>query len=174
MGKDQNTRWFPRPPSFPVLAFSRRARSTRSPVGRSPAHPLTRSPAHPLTPATRLVQGQPRLMPFPEIEEPLRELLEQYGPPRDSHHPEYPFWRLQTDGLWEVLGAKNLTRRKSNSDALKTELRSHEIEGGLLPEVHELLRQDAALPLPRTPVPRTHRPLSAPPPAPSTLRLLDC
>jgi|SRR5947209_16416086 len=49
----------------------------------------------------RVAQGQKRLTLFSEIEKPLNELLKHYGPARKSIHPEYPFWRLQSDGLWK-------------------------------------------------------------------------
>lgn len=94
---------------------------------------------------SRLAQGKPRLVPFSEIERPLKTLLERYGPPRKSQHPEYPFWRLQTDGIWTVPRAESLTRRKSNSDPLKTELIRKGIEGGFTEPVYELFRGDQRL-----------------------------
>ncbi len=39
---------------------------------------------------------------FAEINHPLKVLLEDFGPSRKSYHPEYPFWHLQTDGLWVI------------------------------------------------------------------------
>src|SRR6185503_9919217 len=69
----------------------------------------------------RIVRGQERLAAFTEIDEPLRRLLVQFGPPRKSVHSEYPFWRLQTNGLWEVV-SEPLGRRKGNTDPLKSEL----------------------------------------------------
>jgi hypothetical protein len=50
-------------------------------------------------------------MEFEGIEDELRHLLVQYGPPRKSVHPEYPFWRLQSYGLWQVEGGSALSRR---------------------------------------------------------------
>jgi putative restriction endonuclease len=41
-------------------------------------------------------------VPFKDAHKPLGRLLREFGPPRKAHHPEYPFWRLQNDGLWEV------------------------------------------------------------------------
>lgn len=32
----------------------------------------------------------------------LSSWLAEFGPPRQTHHPEQPFWRLQNDGLWSV------------------------------------------------------------------------
>lgn len=49
----------------------------------------------------RLQRGEPRLTPFREIEPGLGALLRDFGPPRATR-PEYPFWHLQSDGLWVV------------------------------------------------------------------------
>src|SRR4051812_17295332 len=40
----------------------------------------------------RLQAGSDRLLPFEEIEQPLSRLLEDFGPPRKSPHPELPFF----------------------------------------------------------------------------------
>src|SRR5262245_50527103 len=36
-------------------------------------------------------------LPFREVDRDLTDLLKEFGPPRQAHHPEYPFWRLQRD-----------------------------------------------------------------------------
>lgn len=38
---------------------------------------------------SRLTQRLPRLATFDELEDPLKQLLIRYGPPRRSQHPEY-------------------------------------------------------------------------------------
>ena len=40
---------------------------------------------------SKLQAGAPRLIPFDEVEDPLSRLLEDFGPPRKSVHPELPF-----------------------------------------------------------------------------------
>lgn len=72
----------------------------------------------------RVQRGEPRLVAFREVEQRLRELLKAYGPYRKHDHPEYPFWRLQNDGFWEVPEADQLETRASNTDAKLTELRA--------------------------------------------------
>ena len=47
-------------------------------------------------------RGGKRLVPYRAVDEQLRELLMDFGPVRQSYHPELPFWHLQTDGLWEL------------------------------------------------------------------------
>src|SRR5262245_4015435 len=73
----------------------------------------------------RLTQGKERLESFENLEGPLQRLLEQFGPYRRRVHPEYPFWRLQNDRLWEVPNGSSLARRKSNTDPPKSELIKH-------------------------------------------------
>lgn len=48
-----------------------------------------------------LATGSSR-MAFAEAEEPLKRLLVAYGPPGVGETPQYPFARLQNDGLWRV------------------------------------------------------------------------
>jgi putative restriction endonuclease len=94
---------------------------------------------------SRVADGKPRLASFAEIEGPLKDLLELYGPPRRSHHPEYPFWRLQADDIWVVPHDEPLRRRKSNTDPLKTELIRKKIAGGFTAPVYDLFRADPQL-----------------------------
>lgn len=56
----------------------------------------------------RVARGEPRLVAFADVEAELAELLEEFGRPRSRQQPRYPFWRLQTDGIWEVEGAERL------------------------------------------------------------------
>jgi putative restriction endonuclease len=69
--------------------------------------------------------GRPTIC-FADAQKSLTDLLREYGPPRKAHHPEFPFWRLQKDGVWEVV--------VSSSPKLGA-------EGG--PSKGELLRVDA-------------------------------
>lgn len=88
--------------------------------------------------------GRPRLVAFTEIETPLRDLIATFGPTRARYHPEYPFWRLQADGLWEVEDAAAFGSRASNTDPPITELRSRGARGGLPAPLDRALRSDAA------------------------------
>src|SRR4051794_13124357 len=60
----------------------------------------------------RAQQGQPREVSFAEIDSPLQNLLQQFGPPRKSYDTELPFWHLQNDGFWVVRDADSLPKRK--------------------------------------------------------------
>jgi len=90
----------------------------------------------------RISQGHGRLTSFTELETALRRLLIDFGPPRKSIHPEYPFWRLQNDGLWEVPSGSELKRRKSGDDVLKSELVKRDVKGGFPEAIYEIFRTD--------------------------------
>ena len=66
----------------------------------------------------RLLRRESRLVSFSDLGPELSRLLEEFGPPRRSVHPEYPFWRSPNDGLWEVEEKAAPTRRGSNTDPL--------------------------------------------------------
>ena len=65
----------------------------------------------------------------------------EFGPSRSSCHPEYPFWRLQSDGLWEVPEPSRFRRRKNNTDALKSELIRFHACGGFPQNIYETLKK---------------------------------
>jgi putative restriction endonuclease len=90
----------------------------------------------------RCLRGEDRLIPYSDVDQDLKKLLAEFGPPRQSCHPEYPFWRLQSDGLWELPDAENLTRRRSSSDVPKTELLRNNIHGGFKQDVFQLISSD--------------------------------
>lgn len=87
----------------------------------------------------RFAEGQERIS-YSEVEPQLRQLLTDFGPPRKAHHPNYPFWRLQNDGLWTLDGAEGLPTRKSNTDPPVTALRERDPVGRFPEEVAATLR----------------------------------
>ena len=94
----------------------------------------------------RIQEGKDGKVTFLEIEEPLRDLLRRFGPKRDSYHPEYPFWRLQNDGLWTLEGRERITRtRQSNSDPPVSALREADPVGVLDPSIVAALRKRPVL-----------------------------
>jgi putative restriction endonuclease len=78
----------------------------------------------------RLLRGKTRMVEYAEVDRDLGKLLLEFGPPRQSVHPEYPFWRLQNDGVWKLSRAEALSTRRGNTDAKKSELLAHHVEGG--------------------------------------------
>ena len=49
----------------------------------------------------RVQRKEPRLVTYEEIAPPLADLIAAYSP-TGNVQPEFPFWYLQNDGLWEV------------------------------------------------------------------------
>jgi len=82
------------------------------------------------------------LIPYEDVDRELKKLLLEFGPPRKSFHPEYPFWRLQSDGIWEVPGAESLEKRKSSTDIPKSILLKNKVQGGFREDVHQLFTRD--------------------------------
>ena len=93
----------------------------------------------------RLHRGEGRLIPYAEVDRVLADLLEAFGPPRTRHHPEYPFWRLQNDGLWVLSQTEGLTRRRSNTDPTKRALLEQDVAGGFPAPLYDLLRREPGL-----------------------------
>jgi putative restriction endonuclease len=85
-------------------------------------------------------RGESRAIPYAEVDPALQRLLRTFGPPRKSYHSEYPFWRLQQDGIWELHGAEHIIPRQSNNDAKKSELMRYEVSGGFPAPIYTVLR----------------------------------
>lgn len=97
----------------------------------------------------RVQRGEPRLATFASIEEKLRRLLDEFGPPRRAQHPEQPFWRLRKDGsFWEIPDAAAFLAEGgegAEGNPRLALLRRLDVRGGFSPEVYALLRQDPNL-----------------------------
>lgn len=78
-------------------------------------------------------------LPYELVREKLRKLLMEFGPPRRSYHPEEPFVRLTTDGIWRL--SDSVDKRQFSDKQL---LERH-IEGGFNVRLgHQLVGVDAA------------------------------
>lgn len=87
----------------------------------------------------QLMNKQAKILMYSEVNEDLRNLLKEFGPPRQSYHPEHPFVRLVKDGVWKLntqVEDKNITDKW---------LKKHEVVGGFTNEVNTLLSQDHTL-----------------------------
>jgi putative restriction endonuclease len=82
---------------------------------------------------------------FAEAAHPLKALLAEFGPPRRSYHPEYPFWYLRNDGVWQVASAEPLLTRAGKSQPPANELVRKGAVGAFTPEVRKALEDDASL-----------------------------
>lgn len=95
-----------------------------------------------------LQRGEPRLIPFERIEEDVGRLLRNFGPPRATR-PEYPFWHLQSDGLWviperDVLQA-DIDAAPYRHNPRLTVIRSAKAHGGLEPSLYDILSSEPSL-----------------------------
>lgn len=89
--------------------------------------------------------GGPRLVPFAEMEDRLRTALATFGPVRKSNHPEYPFWHLQSDGIWEVQGDDEIVLRRNSANPTAKQLREKKALGGFLLQDFNALRMSLTL-----------------------------
>jgi putative restriction endonuclease len=91
----------------------------------------------------KLLQGESRLLPYSEIDENLGNLLREFGPKRNTR-TEFPFWRLQNDGVWEITDADKIGQT-SSGDALKSDLVRYDVSGGFLEDIAHQLQNDSTL-----------------------------
>ena len=93
----------------------------------------------------KLLRGEDRLISYTDdIEENLENLLREFGPRRDSYNPQFPFWRLQNDGIWEVTDTNEI-RQTASGDAYITDLRNYNVSGGFNETISEQLQNDPEL-----------------------------
>ena len=93
----------------------------------------------------KLLRGEDRLISYTDdIEENLENLLREFGPRRDRYNPQFPFWRLQNDGIWEVTDADKIGLTPSG-DAHITDLRNYNVTGGFNETISEQLQNDSEL-----------------------------
>lgn len=93
----------------------------------------------------RVASGGSHVVPFAELEQPLADLLREFGPPRKSLHPEFPFWHLQTDGIWLVRDAPSLKKKKRGSSPSRTVLREARAVGEVPQRLWHALAGDVEL-----------------------------
>ena len=91
-----------------------------------------------------LLRGKSRLLPYTEVDDNFGDILAEFGPRRSRQGTYYPFWRLQTDCIWEVSDADKI-RLTSRGDALKGDLVDYDVRGGFTEEVANHLQTDSVL-----------------------------
>ena len=86
----------------------------------------------------RHINGRQRQATYGEIEADLNGLIRRFGLPDSRENAHYPFWHLANDGLWEV-DRPELVRKTASGDPYLSDLRGHDIRGGLAQDfVHVL------------------------------------
>ena len=92
----------------------------------------------------KLLRGESRLLPYSEIDENLGNLLREFGPKRSRYVTQFPFWRLQNDGIWEISDADKI-RQTPGGDAVKGDLIRYDVSGGFTEDIAHQLQNDSAL-----------------------------
>lgn len=90
------------------------------------------------------IQNYGRLLSYNNINEDIKNLLKDFGPSRKSYRPEFPFWRLRNDGVWEVTNTDGIIVNKSG-DVRKTELIKRNARGGFTEEIYNTIKTDDQL-----------------------------
>ena len=93
----------------------------------------------------RIARGGPRLVEYAAVEKQLKDLLMDFGPLRKSYHPHFPFWHLQTDGLWDLQGIADANERAPGDTPRVTQMRDPAVRGGLPEEIDSTVRSDPDL-----------------------------
>jgi putative restriction endonuclease len=94
----------------------------------------------------RYQSGGDRLISFSELDERMQGIFRAFGPPRRRYGTNYPFWYLQTDGVWEVESADELRASKGKSrEPTRTTLLEAHARGGLAPELYAALQGNPTL-----------------------------
>jgi putative restriction endonuclease len=96
----------------------------------------------------RVQRGEQRLVSFAAFDQPLKQLLAEFGPSSAAKSRHYPFWHLATYGrgaLWELTGPREFLKRATGHTPGMTELRKHEVKGGFPLDGDEALRQQPVL-----------------------------
>ena len=85
-----------------------------------------------------------RYVSFAEVDKELTDLLVDFGPSRRSYHPEYPFWRLQNDGIWQLQSADGISKT-TIEDISKGELLKCNVLGGFTQEIYDFIHSNPKL-----------------------------
>lgn len=93
----------------------------------------------------RVHRGESRLISYTEVADDLRDLLDAFGPPRKTLHPEYPFWHLQNDDVWDFETDGPRLVREASSSPSDAALRRAGARGGFSEEFDRRLRKDPGL-----------------------------
>lgn len=92
----------------------------------------------------RCLRGEDRMASYGDAKRALTTLLGRFAPPRERVRPDYPFWHLRKDDVWEVLGNGPITE-DSGGHAHVSSLRREDAHGGFPTDVFAALQADEAL-----------------------------
>ena len=93
----------------------------------------------------RFVNDEDRLVSFEIAQRPLNELIRGFGTPGGRGNADFPFWHLRNDdGLWEI-DRPDLVRMDLGKHARISDLKGHNIHGGIPQDVLERLNSSPEL-----------------------------
>lgn len=78
---------------------------------------------------------------FRDAERDLTTLLREFVVDRSNFHPEYPFWRLRNDGIWEVDVPRGLDEPARGRDFSAVELHEHNVKAGFPASIIDVFRR---------------------------------
>ncbi|MBK6293405.1 MAG: hypothetical protein IPF55_02920 [Rhodoferax sp.] len=94
---------------------------------------------------SRVNDVNPQTMDWNDAEPLLKALLEEFGPDGSSNTRHYPFWHLQTDGIWQLDAPTAILSRPAGATPTLTELRQNHVRGGFIAPVYGALKADLEL-----------------------------
>jgi putative restriction endonuclease len=77
----------------------------------------------------RAQRGEPPDLTYSELDAELSRLLREFGPPRGRQQTEFPFWHLQSEGIWIVRDAAGLPLRKGSRNPARKTLLTRDAAG---------------------------------------------
>ena len=92
----------------------------------------------------RIQRGELRLVPFAQVDQPMQNLLAEFGPTGATKSRHYPYWHLDRT-LWQVNGPATLVNRALGATPNLSELRQDGVQAGFAPEVDAALRTQPEL-----------------------------
>jgi putative restriction endonuclease len=92
-----------------------------------------------------VLAGRSRLQLFTDMEGMHRTALLHFSLNKRSPNPAYAFWRLQSEGIWQVISDSPLKARGGNTDPTVAELRRKNARGGFSEQNYHALRTNSCL-----------------------------
>lgn len=92
----------------------------------------------------RWQKGEPNIT-FETAAPVLTDLLQEFGPDRKSYHPEFPFFHLQSDGVWKMTMDGEPIPRKGSQNFTRGELLKHHATGCFSEDVQAALNRNPGL-----------------------------
>lgn len=93
----------------------------------------------------RAARGEPPELRYVDLDRELSRLFRDFGPPRARQQTEFPFWHLQSEGVWVVRDADRIPLRKGASNPARSTLLSRDAIGWVPAPYWRALAGDAEL-----------------------------